>query len=147
MAKTKYDTPEDKQRLQERALALKPKQLGVIATELGWAIPQARGTLELLVSFKNLDELLGDAVSEVEQTGEPIVIAPEVIAEVPAAPVPEVPVAPAPKRPGPKPKTVKPVPAPVVEAPAPVVEPAPEAPAAPAEEVAPAAPEAEKAAE
>jgi hypothetical protein len=140
MANTNYETPEDKQRLQERALALKPKQLGVIATELGWAVPQARGTLELLVSFKNLDELLGDAVSEVEQDGEPIVIAPEAVAEVPPAPVPEAPVAPAPKKPGPKPK-VKPV----EEAPAPVETPVEEV-AAPAEE-APAAPEAEKAAE
>lgn len=90
MAKTKYDTPEEKKRLQERAEALKPKQPGVIATELGWAVARPNGTLELLVSYKNLDELLGDAVSEVELVGEPIVIkaeeapAEEAAAEEPA---------------------------------------------------------------
>jgi hypothetical protein len=88
MAWTKFDNKEEKKRLQERALALKPKQAGVIATELGWATVSAKGTLEILVRYDNLDELLGDEISEVEQVGEPLVIAPETVVEpVAIAPV------------------------------------------------------------
>jgi hypothetical protein len=81
MAKMKFDSPEEKKRLQERALALKPRVAGVVVTDQGWAVARPKGTMEILVSFKNLDELLGDAVSEVELVGEPIVIVPEVVTE------------------------------------------------------------------
>lgn len=70
MAKTKFDTAEAKKRLQERAEKLKPKVVGVIATERGWAVAQPNGTLELLVSYGGLDALLGDVTPEF--VGEPI---------------------------------------------------------------------------
>lgn len=85
MAKTNYDSIEEKQNLQARALMLKPTVTGVIATDRGWAIPQSRGTMELLVSFGGLDQLLGDEISQTEQVGEPIVVVatpePEILTE------------------------------------------------------------------
>lgn len=83
MAWTKFENADEKKRLQERALALRPKVPGVVATELGWALPTVKGTMEILVRYDGLDALLGDAVSEVEVVGEPIVIEVE-LEEIPA---------------------------------------------------------------
>lgn len=79
MAKVKYDTPEEKQRLIDRAIALRPNVANVVATDKGWAVPQHNGTMELLVSFGKLDELLGSEEPVVE--GEPL----ELHIEAPAA--------------------------------------------------------------
>ena len=59
MTQIKYDTAEELANLQRRAMVLKPKLPSVIATSLGWEQPRPNGTLELIVSFKGLDELLG----------------------------------------------------------------------------------------
>lgn len=121
MAWTKFDNKEEKKRLQDRALALKPRVAGVIATELGWALPTVKDTLEILVRYDNLDSLLGDEISEVELVGEPIVITPEVVAEEVKIEAPIETVAepvvkeelkveetkPAPKKPGPKKKAAE----------------------------------------
>jgi hypothetical protein len=102
----KYETQEHKLRLQARANSLKPSVATVIATSRGWEVPQARGTMELLVSFPGLDALLGDNTPE-------LVIVDPIIVVTEAAPK-AAPVA-ATKKPGPKPK-VKIDPATVVEA-------------------------------
>lgn len=66
MANFKYDNHEDKKRLKDRALALKPRPAtNVIATDMGWSHARPNGTMELLVSFKGLDALLGDVEPEV----------------------------------------------------------------------------------
>lgn len=65
MANFKFETKAEKQRLQERAQLLKPKANNIVATELGWSQSRPNGTLELLVSFRGLDELLGDIDVEV----------------------------------------------------------------------------------
>jgi hypothetical protein len=64
MANFKFDSKEEKVRLKARAEALKPKVANVVATALGWAQSRPNGTLELLVSFRGLDELLGDMEPE-----------------------------------------------------------------------------------
>jgi hypothetical protein len=65
MAKFKFDSKEEKVRLQERAQSLKPKANNIVATELGWCQSRPNGTLEVLVSFAGLDTLLGDIDVEV----------------------------------------------------------------------------------
>lgn len=65
MAKFKFDSKEEKVRLQERAQSLKPKANNIVATELGWCQSRPNGTLEVLVSFAGLDSLLGDIDVEV----------------------------------------------------------------------------------
>lgn len=110
-----YRTQEDKQRLIERAIALKPKVLGVVATDRGWVIAQPKGTVELLVSFPGLDELLAEDKPEVivEPVVEdvPVVIVEPIVEENPeaviVAPVEDEedePVLVAPAKRGPKPK-------------------------------------------
>lgn len=72
MAKFRFDNKEEKKALQKRAEALKPKAIGVVATAQGWSQPRPNGTMELLVSFAGLDELLGDMETEVvEQVVDP----------------------------------------------------------------------------
>lgn len=66
MANFKHETPEEKARLKARAEAIKPKNVAnVVATDMGWCHPRPNGTLELLVSFRGLDELLGDVEPDI----------------------------------------------------------------------------------
>lgn len=53
-----YETEEEFKGAYDRALRLKPKFGDLIATEDGWCDQRQDGTLELLVSFKNLGSLL-----------------------------------------------------------------------------------------
>jgi hypothetical protein len=55
-----YETQEDKDNAKARAESLKPKVANVVATEMGWCVPQSNGNMEVLVRFHNLDSLLGD---------------------------------------------------------------------------------------
>lgn len=80
----------DKAALKARALSLKPRALNVVATALGWSQSRPNGQLELLVSFRDLDDLLGDLSSDQEATAEPITVTPEA---APVEPVVEAPVA------------------------------------------------------
>lgn len=90
MAKFRFDTPEEKASLVARAKALKPRGVAnVVATSLGWAVPQINGNLELLVSFSGLDELLGDVTPEVIDPT-PLEVKPEVVVEEKVEEKPEV---------------------------------------------------------
>ena len=120
MAKFNFENAEEKSALRERAMISKPRVHNVVATELGWCIPRPNGTLEVLVRFHGLDDILGDLsldinpVIEAAPVVEVIVETPAAVEVIEAAPVVEVieavveevviPVAP--KKPGPKPKVV-----------------------------------------
>lgn len=78
MAKANYDDQIEKEALVTRALVLKPKIDGIIATSLGWTLPKANGTFELLVSFPGLEAILATEASDPEPTPESVaVVAPE----------------------------------------------------------------------
>ena len=101
MANFKHETPEEKARLKERAEILKPRNVSnLVATELGWAQSRPNGTLELLVSFRGLDALLGDVEPEViDETPIEVTVEAHVEAPVEEAPA-EEPVVVAPKKAG-----------------------------------------------
>ena len=104
-----HETHEEKQRLIERAIVLKPREHGVFATDRGWAIKQPRGTIELLVSFPGLAELLSEDKLVVEKSVEPIVeekapVEPIVEEKAPVDDEEDEPVIAAPAKRGPKPK-------------------------------------------
>lgn len=61
MAKFNFNSNEERDRVIKRALSLKPKMEGVYATKSGYVIDRNNGTTELLVSFRNLDELLAES--------------------------------------------------------------------------------------
>jgi hypothetical protein len=115
MARFAYVNQEEKEALKARALKSKPNAFNLVATERGWEQSRPNGTLELLVSFAGLDELLGD-VAPTEVVGEPVEVvvpAEEVKEEVVQEPVVEVKEepkaeepAPAPKKTGGRPKKV-----------------------------------------
>lgn len=66
-----------KEGLKARALGMKPKLPNVIATARGWEQTRPSGAFEILVSFKGLDELLGDNSGDQVADAAPV----EVIAE------------------------------------------------------------------
>lgn len=70
----------DKEAMKARALALKPRALNVVASAQGWSQVRPNGSLELLVSYRGLDELLGDATSDQDSTAEPVEVAAEEVA-------------------------------------------------------------------
>lgn len=70
----------DKEILKARALKQKPNVKLVVATARGWEVPHNNGTMEILVSFKGLDELLGDLSSDQDKEADPVVI--EAIEEI-----------------------------------------------------------------
>jgi hypothetical protein len=70
-----------KEALKARAEKLKPNAFNLVATARGWEQSRPNGTLELLVCFAGLDELLGDN-APAEVVGEPVeVVVPTVVEE------------------------------------------------------------------
>lgn len=114
MARFNFATQEEKEGLKARAEKLRPLNVfNLVATARGWEQSRPNGTLELLVSFAGLDELLGD-VEPVVVEGAPVevVVAPE--PEIKPEPevkeepkVEEQPVVEAPKKKGGRPKKVE----------------------------------------
>lgn len=64
MSKFEYKDEESKASLKRRALLLKPNLDYLLATKDGWEVRRPNGTLELLVSFKGLNELIADETIE-----------------------------------------------------------------------------------
>lgn len=78
----------DKEILKARALKQKPNVKNVVATARGWEVPHNNGTMEILVSFRDLDALLGDLSADQDKGAEPVVVeAEEVKEEATAEPV------------------------------------------------------------
>lgn len=73
MKQVTHETTEQLQALQNRALVLKPNLPNVIATSMGWSQPRPNGTLELLVSFGGLDEILGLS-ADTQDSDDPIAV-------------------------------------------------------------------------
>jgi len=81
MANFNFENEAERARAVERALSLKPRQDGVYANASGYVIDRPNGTTEILVSFRNLNELLGTSETSVAE------IVPEVTIVAEAAPV------------------------------------------------------------
>ena len=76
MSKFNFQSEDERQRAVNRALSLKPKVDGVYANKHGYVIDQPNGTTEVLVSFKNLDTLLGTSeTSPTESSPEVVIVA------------------------------------------------------------------------
>lgn len=73
MKQIKYDSDEHLDAIKRRALIMKPNAPNVIATSMGWEQSRPNGTLELLVSFADLDSILGIEVAP-EEDDEPLAV-------------------------------------------------------------------------
>lgn len=73
MKQIKYDNDEHLESIKRRAMIMKPNVPNVIATSMGWAQARPFGGMELLVSFADLDTILG-IETEVQDELEPIVV-------------------------------------------------------------------------
>jgi hypothetical protein len=71
MPRFHHETEEEKNSLIARALSIRPKHVDAHATHLGWQHRHANGSLELLVSFSNLDKLLEGYTESVVAAPEP----------------------------------------------------------------------------
>lgn len=73
MKQIKYDSDEHLESIKRRAMIMKPNAPNVIATSMGWEQPRPNGTLELLVSFADLDTILG-IETKPDEDSEPLAI-------------------------------------------------------------------------
>ena len=113
MAKFNFETVSEKSALRDRAIMSKPRVSNVVATELGWCVPRPNGTLEVLVRFHGLDEILGDLSLDITSAVEPVAETTPVleesatiesVAETTSVEPTTIVIPVAPKKPGPKPK-------------------------------------------